>query len=153
MGNGMRRLFAPHEGLFRAEGKRFDYRLAAAARTVRDFDEAVTRRSFGFESVDAYYQASGSKRKISGVAVPLICVQAEDDPIAVKEAIPYEAIRKNENCMLLSTASGGHLGWIGMGEGSPFGARGGTQPRVVACFSLRNAVEGAEGTTEVLRSR
>lgn len=126
MGKGMRRLFAPHEGLFRAESKKFDYRLAAAAKTVRDFDEAITRRSFGFPSVDAYYEYSGSKKRLPGVRIPLVCVQAEDDPIAVKEAIPYEAIRKNENVMLLSTKSGGHLGWVALGEGAPRGAgRGG----------------------------
>lgn len=133
MGSGMRRLFAPHEGLFRAESKKFDWKLATNAKTVRDFDEAITRRSFGFPTVDAYYEASGSFRRIPGVQVPLICVQAEDDPIAVKEAIPYEAIRRNENVLLLTTKSGGHLGWVAMGEG---GATGAQQPLTVLPVSV-----------------
>lgn len=135
MGKGMRRLFAPHEGLFRAEAKRFDWRLAAAAKTVRDFDEAITRRSFGFPSVDAYYEASGSKRRLPGVGVPLLCVQAADDPIAVKEAIPYDAIRRNENVLLLETRSGGHLGWVAMGDGAPFGAEAGGPARAPAALT------------------
>ena len=75
MGNGMRRLFTPHAALFRGSA-RFDTDMAAAATSVRDFDEAITRRSFGFPSVDAYYAASGSALRIGAVGVPLLCVQA-----------------------------------------------------------------------------
>ena len=77
MGAGMRRLFAPHEALFRGGASRgFDAALASRAATVRDFDEAITRRCFGFPTVDAYYRASGSRYKLPAVAVPLLCVQA-----------------------------------------------------------------------------
>lgn len=51
-------------------------------------------------------------------------VQAEDDPIAPKEAIPFEAIQANPRCLLVLTPTGGHLGWCG-GPDGPTGA----QPR------------------------
>ena len=54
MAKNMRALFAPHEHLFQGLPN-YDNVLVANAKTVRDFDEAVTRVTFGFDSVDAYY--------------------------------------------------------------------------------------------------
>ena len=47
--------------------------------------------------------------------VPLLCVNALDDPIAPKEAIPREAFGPaggNPHLMLATTPTGGHLGWL-----------------------------------------
>jgi predicted alpha/beta-fold hydrolase len=51
--------------------------------------------------------------------MPLL--QAEDDPIAPKNAIPYAALEANPMCTLVVTPGGGHLGW-GAGPNGPFGA-------------------------------
>ena len=120
MANNMRKLFEPHKHLFQGL-REYEPALVRKARTVRDFDEAITRVTFGFSSVDAYYEASGSRRKIADVRVPLLCVQAKDDPIASIEAIPREEIASNENVILLETESGGHLGWTAGAE-APWGA-------------------------------
>lgn len=47
-------------------------------------------------------------------------LQAEDDPIAPKNAIPYDALAANPKCTLVVTPGGGHLGWAAGPEG-PFG--------------------------------
>lgn len=88
---------------------------------MRDFDEAVTRVTFGFPSVDAYYAASSSRNVISDVKTPLLVVQARDDPIAVSSATPRDAIAASEHVLLVETESGGHLGWTA-GEEAPFGS-------------------------------
>jgi predicted alpha/beta-fold hydrolase len=111
MGAGLRRIFAPHAALF-VGLPRYDAAAAASCSTVREFDEAVTRRSFGFPTVDAYYQASGSAQRLPSVAVPLLCVQAKDDPIAVDHAVPRSAVAANPHVALVVTPSGGHLGWV-----------------------------------------
>ena len=49
----------------------------------------------------------------------LLFWQAEDDPIAVEPAIPYDALAQNPNCTLVTTPGGGHLGWAA-GTGGPF---------------------------------
>jgi len=36
----------------------------------------------------------------------------EDDVLALAEAIPKKALLQNENCILVRTPSGGHLGWV-----------------------------------------
>ena len=119
MGKGLARVFQPHAALF--EGlPRFDVAAASAAATVREFDEAVTRRSFGFASVDLYYAACGSGARLAHVAVPLLCVAAADDPIAVDAAVPRAEVARNPHAALVVTPSGGHLGWMVAGA-SPFG--------------------------------
>jgi predicted alpha/beta-fold hydrolase len=122
MAKNMRKLFAPHAHLF-AGLPGYDRALVENSRTVRDFDEAVTRVTFGFPSVDAYYDASSSRRLIGDVRVPLLVIQAEDDPIAVREAVPRETIAnmKHGNVLLVETSGGGHLGWSA-GKEAPFGA-------------------------------
>ena len=123
MAGNMRKLFAPHAHLF-AGLPGYDRKLVESAMTVRDFDEAVTRVTFGFPSVDAYYDASSSRRLIGNVKVPLLVVQAKDDPIAVRSAVPRDVIRNvgpDANVILVETESGGHLGWSA-GEEAPFGA-------------------------------
>ena len=123
MAANMRKLFAPHAHLF-AGLPNYDRTLVESAKTVRDFDEAVTRVTFGFPSVDAYYDASSSRRLIGNVKVPLLVVQAKDDPIAVRSAVPRDTIRNaapDANVILVETESGGHLGWSA-GEEAPFGA-------------------------------
>ncbi len=111
MGDSLRRVFLPHASLF-AGDMRFNARGAADAKTVRDFDDAITRRSFGFPDVDAYYRASGSSQRLPAVRVPLLCVQAADDPIAVDAAVPRAAAAANPNVAMIVTPSGGHLGWM-----------------------------------------
>lgn len=74
----------------------------------------------GWPSVDAYYEGSSSARRIPGVAIPLLCIQAANDPIAPAAAIPYAAIRANPNVTLAVTPCGGHLGWAA-GPGAPWG--------------------------------
>ncbi|KAJ2970689.1 hypothetical protein NQ176_g8066 [Zarea fungicola] len=46
------------------------------------------------------------------VHVPFVAIHALDDPIAIKEAIPYAEFRKNPNTVLVLTTQGGHLGWF-----------------------------------------
>lgn len=94
---------------------------ALQAKTIRDFDDAITRVSFEWPDVDAYYAGSSSSLSIPNVRVPLLIIQAADDPIAPKEAVPFEAIAANPQCLLVMTPTGGHLGWCG-GKGGATGA-------------------------------
>ena len=62
--------------------------------------------------------------------MPLLVVQAEDDPIAPKSAVPVDALAANPNCVLVFTPTGGHLGWCSgdMGvRGAPWSDRAVTQ--------------------------
>ena len=60
LARGLRTIFKRHETLFEGIGGEYQPDLAANCRTIRDFDDAITRVSFGWPSVDAYYVGSGS---------------------------------------------------------------------------------------------
>lgn len=115
LARSLRTIFAEHAHLWEQDGKGggglFDPQRAKAAKTIRDFDDAITRVSFGWPSVDAYYAGSSSALRVAGVRCPLLCLQALDDPIAPAQAIPRESMRGNKNVVLATTRTGGHLGW------------------------------------------
>jgi len=60
LAKSLRTIFMRHARLFDGIGGEYQPELAANCRTIRDFDDAITRVSFGWPSVDAYYAGSGS---------------------------------------------------------------------------------------------
>ncbi|KAK4486558.1 hypothetical protein RD792_009243 [Penstemon davidsonii] len=112
LANALRKIFMRHALLFEDIGGEFNIPLAANAKSIREFDDGLTRVSFGFKSVDDYYSKSSSTDSVKN---------AENDPIAPSRGIPREDIQKNPNCMLVVTPKGGHLGWVA-GGGAPVGA-------------------------------
>jgi predicted alpha/beta-fold hydrolase len=94
-------------------GDACDERKAFAARTFRDFDDAVTARLHGFADVDDYYGRSSSAQFLPGIAVPTLLVHAEDDPFVPAGAIPRAAIAANPSLAAAITEHGGHVGFIG----------------------------------------
>ncbi|KAL8053312.1 hypothetical protein ABFX02_05G062600 [Erythranthe guttata] len=121
LSNSLCKIFKRHALLFEDIGGEYNIPLAANAKSVREFDDGLTRVSFGFKSVNDYYSNSSSSDSIKNVSIPLLCIQAENDPIAPSRGIPREDIQKNPNCMLIVTPKGGHLGWVA-GREAPFGA-------------------------------
>ncbi|CAN0908924.1 Embryogenesis-associated protein EMB8 [Linum grandiflorum] len=75
LSKALRSIFKRHALLFEDIGGEFNIKLAANARTIREFDEGLTRVSFGFKTVDDYYLKSGSANSIKHVRKPLLCIQ------------------------------------------------------------------------------
>ncbi|KAL2610814.1 hypothetical protein R1flu_022506 [Riccia fluitans] len=138
LASALKKIFNKHAKLFEGIGGEFDIEKAANPRTVREFDEGITRVSFGFNTVDEYYDYSSSSRSIKDVRIPLLCVQAKDDPIAPAAGIPRADIEANKNCALVVTPGGGHLGWIA-GAAAPFGAPW-TDPLVMDYLKLLDSL-------------
>lgn len=114
LASSLRRIYKKHHHLFveaASKGVKYDPDRALRAKTIRDFDDAITRITFGWDSVDEYYAQSSSSRSIPEVRTPLLIVQSCDDPIAPYHAIPFDELEANDKCLLVTTPSGGHLGW------------------------------------------
>lgn len=87
-----------------------DLKAIDATRTVRDFDETLTKHVFHYDTVDDYYSDAGSVKKLGVVRVPLLCINAEDDPISINLAMPSDdQVKANPNVIMCTTRSGGHL--------------------------------------------
>ncbi|KAL4140670.1 hypothetical protein PRNP1_014951 [Phytophthora ramorum] len=89
-----------------------DMEAVRASRTVREFDDTLTSVLFNYKNADEFYEDASSDKKLRAVKVPLLCINADDDPISVRSAIPSRALV--ESCptvILCVTKSGGHLAY------------------------------------------
>ncbi|KAI8074177.1 Alpha/Beta hydrolase protein [Gongronella butleri] len=111
MGTSLKNMFKLHEPVLHKCDK-IDADEIMAGYTLRDFDDAFTRRMFDYPSVDAYYKDASSTQRICNVKVPLLCLNALDDPIAHHTALPYEEVKANEHVILAVTSHGGHIGYF-----------------------------------------
>jgi hypothetical protein len=86
-----------------------DARRVRKARTLFEFDDALTARLHGFEDALDYYAQSSSGAFVDRVRVPLLLLSAEDDPF-----IPARCIPRTENRAVTTEISpnGGHLGFV-----------------------------------------
>ena len=87
----------------------FDAARVRKARTLFDFDDAVTAAVHGFKDAPDYYTQSSSGRFVQNVRIPLLLLSAKDDPFIPAESIPKAA---PPNVSLEVHEKGGHLGFV-----------------------------------------
>jgi predicted alpha/beta-fold hydrolase len=92
-------------GLFRLDD-------LSRVRSIYDFDDLFTARTFGFGSADRYYSTQASNQYLEHIRVPALIVQAKDDPLIPFEIFDQPAFLNNACLRLLAVEHGGHLGFI-----------------------------------------
>lgn len=81
LGRSLKRTLARHSATIeRLSQGNLDLQFVFGAGTVREFDERLTRRVFGYRSVDDYYRDGSSAQRLRGVAVPLLCLSVRSRP-------------------------------------------------------------------------
>jgi len=87
--------------------------LALEASSIREIDEALTRRQYGYASVDDYYAAASSDQRLPLINTPHLLINAYDDPIVPGSSLcnALESARENPMLIMAVTSHGGHLGW------------------------------------------
>lgn len=89
---------------------------ALKAKTLRQFDEAITAPLHGFVDAQDYYAKSHSVNFISDICVPTLLIRAMDDPFFNRD-IPMGKITANSCLYSAFPEHGGHVGFV---EGLPF---------------------------------
>jgi len=92
----------------------FDPSALERARTIYDFDDAVTAPVHGFASAHDYYSRSSALSWLDRVRIDTLLLSAVDDPFlppAVLEDVRTVA-RPNPTLHLEFTAHGGHVGFV-----------------------------------------
>lgn len=93
-----------------------DMERVLAARTVQEFDDALTAPLHGFTDAADYYARSSAGPYLPAIRVPTLLIHAGDDPMAPGDLVPREAIAANPCLTLLMPEEGGHVGFV---EGTP----------------------------------
>ena len=114
MGSSMKKLFERHVNEI-SKNPGIDVEKVRSCKYLFEFDRYVQCPSWGYPTEDAYYRDASSSDSILAVKIPLFAIHAEDDPIAVDEAVPREEIKRNPNVVLCSTSLGGHLSHFEIG--------------------------------------
>ncbi len=120
LGRGFGRLYTWHfmrtlranalERLERFPGL-FDGEAVRRARTLREFDDAVTAPLHGFRDTDDYWTRASAKPWLCRIQVPTLLVNARDDPFLPEAALPTE--REVPAAVKLEfPAQGGHVGFV-----------------------------------------
>lgn len=82
------------------------------ARTLREFDDALTAPLHGFEDAPDYYQSSSSARSLASIRTPTLVLHSLDDPFLPPAALPRAALEANPHLLSVLTERGGHVGFI-----------------------------------------
>ena len=89
----------------------FDRGRMLAAKTLYDFDDAVTAPLHGFRDAKDYWLRASSKPWLPGVRVPALLVNALNDPFLPAQALPNG--RQVSSAVTLDyPAGGGHAGFV-----------------------------------------
>ncbi|KAF8245115.1 AB-hydrolase YheT [Wilcoxina mikolae CBS 423.85] len=120
MGANLRGLFELHIDTL-SQDPRIDVEKVRSGKHLYEFDRDLTATVFGYPTVGAYYRDASSVDNLLKVRVPLLVVHAGDDPIAPREAIPFDEVKANPYVFMAVTEGGGHLSWFEWGGGRWFG--------------------------------
>ena len=133
MGTNMNALFERHVNQL-SKNPRVDVARVRSGTYLHEFDRLLQAPTWGYPTEGAYYRDASSCDSLLAVRVPLLAVHAEDDPIAVGEALPIEEFKQNPMTVLVRTSLGGHLSWFEIGGGRWFA-------KPVSNFLIRMAKE------------
>jgi predicted alpha/beta-fold hydrolase len=92
----------------------FDSAALERARSIFDFDDAVTAPVHGFAGASDYYTRSSSLGFLSRIRLPTLLLSAYDDPFLPREVLDAVAVvaRKNPRLTVEFHEHGGHVGFV-----------------------------------------
>jgi uncharacterized protein len=97
---------------FPAETAQLDWERVRRARTLRELDQHLTAPLHGFADADDYYRRSGALPHLAGIAVPTLCISADDDPFLPAEVIARARAAASPHVRFAVTPWGGHAGFV-----------------------------------------
>lgn len=107
--SGLRQKVSRHRKILE---KVVDVDYVLKARTIREFDERFTSHLFGYKSCVDYYRDASPGKKLHHTAIPILCLNAADDPFSPQSSFPVSVVQTLSNVALVLTAHGGHIAFL-----------------------------------------
>jgi len=89
----------------------FDERRMSAANNLYEFDDVVTAPLHGFAGADDYWRKASSKPWLTGIRLPTLVLNAQNDPFLPAQALPL-ARQAAASVRLEFPRQGGHVGFV-----------------------------------------
>ena len=87
-------------------------------RSIREFDNKILARYWGFRDADDYYYRAAAARVVDRIAVPAMILHAEDDPFIRLLPETRAKILANPHIAFVETAHGGHCAYLSNDPGN-----------------------------------
>ncbi|XP_057967408.1 uncharacterized protein LOC131157352 isoform X2 [Malania oleifera] len=97
---GLIDILRSNKEIFQGRAKGFDVKKALLAKSVRDFEKAISMVSYGFDSIEDFYSTSSTWGVIGNVKIPVLFIQNDDGTVPLF-SIPRSSIAENPYTSLL----------------------------------------------------
>ena len=123
----MRRFLSDLRERMAAKAAQFPGRVSledyGAIRDFRGFDERYTAPLHGFLNADDYWARSSANARLHGIRVPVLLVNAIDDPFLSEGCFPRAEAEASAWFHLETPEHGGHVGFVSFGADSYWSER------------------------------
>jgi len=86
-----------------------DLQLALSTNISLEMENALSAKIYNVDDILQFYDEGSCYRTVDKIAIPTYCLHTLDDPICIKECIPYDKIKANPNIIMRNTMGGGHI--------------------------------------------
>jgi hypothetical protein len=87
-------------------------------RSIREFDNKILARYWGFRDADDYYDRAAAARVVDRIAVPTLILHAQDDPFIRLLPETRAKLLANPHVTFIETRHGGHCAYLSRDPGN-----------------------------------
>jgi len=87
-------------------------------RSIREFDDKILARYWGFRDADDYYDRAAAARVVDRIAVPALVLHAQDDPFIRLTPETRAKLLANPHVTFIETSHGGHCAYLSRDSGN-----------------------------------
>lgn len=98
--SGLIDILRANKELFQGKAKGFDVAKALSAKSIRDFDEAISMVSYGFSDISDFYSKTSTGQSVSSVKIPVLFIQSVDNTVSAL-SVSRSSIAENPFTSLL----------------------------------------------------
>ena len=96
----------------------YETRGVGPVRSIRQFDEKILSRYWGFKGADDYYHRAAGARVVEHIAVPTLILHAQDDPFIRLLPETRAKLLANPQIDFVETRHGGHCAYLSSDPGN-----------------------------------